>query len=286
MRLLESIRKWIDGVSQLSIPESTPRFPAEEFLVKLSREIDAVMKKEIWRSPEGPTYLPGKFIVFLNSEADKEWRGPKRQALEQTLINILSERARALSGKAPLAVESFAVELRVDGTLKKDEIRVQSVWDDSNPEATVPISSKYLEGGPEETIVHIPTTEIFTIEVWRGKSKIANFPFAKSEITIGRGSQTTAVDLPIKGDPEVSRVHAILKLDDETQSFWLTAKGRNPTLVANQQVRVNKAIQVTTKDKIEISSFTLRIQPMSKKKSVRPSKGVKKKASKHRRISR
>jgi hypothetical protein len=283
MRLLETIRKWIDGVSP-TVPEPESRFPAEEFLVKVSREIDAVMKQEIWRSPDGPTYLPGQFIVFLNTEADKNWKGPKRQALEQTLINILSERARALSGKSPLAVESFTVELRVDGTLKKDEIRVQPIWDDNDKDATKRISSKYLQGGTEDTIVHVPTTEFFTVEVWQGGSKLADFPFAKSEITIGRGSQSTPVDLPIKGDPEVSRVHAILKVD-ESKNFWLTAKGRNPTLVGGRAISLNKPAQITPTDKIGISTFTLRIQPSGKKKSVSAPKGAKKaskKASKRR----
>ena len=57
----------------------------------------------------------------------------------------------------------------------------------------------------------------------------------KNEITIGRGSRSISVDLPIKGDPEVSRVHAVFSRDNEGR-YWLVAKGRNPTLVNGKEL--------------------------------------------------
>jgi predicted component of type VI protein secretion system len=85
-------------------------------------------------------------------------------------------------------------------------------------------------------------------------------PVSKQEITIGRGSKTVAVDLPIKGDAEVSRVHATLARDGEGR-YWLTAKGRNATLVAGKEQPREEAVEVAPDDKIEICSYTLRIQP-------------------------
>ena len=40
-------------------------------------------------------------------------------------------RARELAGSHNLQTKSFAIELRVDGTLAKNEFRVQPVWDEA-----------------------------------------------------------------------------------------------------------------------------------------------------------
>ena len=68
-------------------------------------------------------------------------------------------------------------------------------------------------------------------------------PILKNEITIGRGSRSVSVDLPIKGDPEVSRVHAVLSRDNEGR-FWVVAKGRNPTLVNGRELSRDEASEV------------------------------------------
>ena len=85
-------------------------------------------------------------------------------------------------------------------------------------------------------------------------------PIVKPEITIGRGSRSVSVDLPIKGDPEVSRVHATLTLGDGG-NYWLVAKGRNPTAVSGHEIPRGERIPVAPDEKISICSFTLRIQP-------------------------
>src|SRR2546430_9747675 len=81
--------------------------------------------------PGGPTYIPREYIVYLSSDDDKEWQGDKRRGLEQGLFHVLSERARELAGSVQLQTKSFAIELRVDGTLNKGEFRVQPVWDET-----------------------------------------------------------------------------------------------------------------------------------------------------------
>src|SRR6266850_4316749 len=134
--LIESIRKWIDGESGEDLLEaadesSRPRRVWEEFLVKIAREVEAVMQQEMFTPPGGPTYIPREYIVYLSTEDDKEWQGDKRRGLEQGLFHVLSERAHELSGQTQLAAKSFAVELRVDGTLNKGEFRVQAVWDET-----------------------------------------------------------------------------------------------------------------------------------------------------------
>jgi predicted component of type VI protein secretion system len=68
------------------------------------------------------------------------------------------------------------------------------------------------------------------------------------------------VDFPVKGDPEVSRLHAVLARDPDGR-FWLTPKGRNATLIGGREMPRDERVEVRPDDKIEMASFVLRIQP-------------------------
>jgi predicted component of type VI protein secretion system len=68
------------------------------------------------------------------------------------------------------------------------------------------------------------------------------------------------VDIPLKGDPEISRIHAHLGRDEQGQ-FWLTPKGRNSTLIGGREVTREERAPVGVDERIEICSYTLRIQP-------------------------
>jgi hypothetical protein len=281
--LLESIRKWIDGETGEDLLEAAdehakPRRVWEEFLVKIAREVEAAMQREMFTPPGGPTYIPREYIVYLSADDDKDWQGDKRRGLEQGLFHVLSERARELSGSTQLAVKSFAVELRVDGTLEKGQFRVQPVWDETesghtmvtpradpsrasttfNPNETIRETAESVES--EQTVVRPKAAPLYSIEVWREGVREAVVPVMKPEISIGRGSRSVSVDLPIKGDPEVSRVHALLSRDNEGR-FWLVAKGRNPTLVAGRELPREEATEIAPDQKIGICNFVLRIQP-------------------------
>ena len=290
MGLIESIRRWIDGEGaedplMIADEQSKPRRVWEEFLVKVAREVEAVMQREMFTPPGGPTYIPREYIVYLSNDDDKDWQGDKRRGLEQGLFHVLSERARELAGQTQLATKSFAVELRVDGTLNRGEFRVQPVWDETEAGHTMVTarpsqdeqmmktslpgmtpeqinaaleSNEPAEG--EQTIVRPRIEELYSIEVWREGVRQAVVPITKPEITIGRGSRSTSVDLPLKGDPEISRVHAILARD-ESGMYWLTPKGRNPTIVAGREVPREERSPVAPDEKIEICSFSLRIPP-------------------------
>jgi hypothetical protein len=281
--ILESIRKWIDGEIEedplATVDEQArPRRVWEEFLVKVAREIESVMQREMFTPPGGPTYIPPEYVVYLSNDDDKEWQGQKRRGLEQGLFHVLSERARELSGATQLATKQFAVELRVDGTLNRGEFRVQPVWDASEPGHTMVTARPEVgavttpdlaaqepggdggEGDGEVTRVRARPQEFYSVEIWHGGVRQSVVPVGKQEITIGRGSKTVEVDLPIKGDPEVSRVHATLGIDN-TGKFWLTPKGRTPTLADGRELPRDEAVEVGPDEKIEICSYTLRIQP-------------------------
>ncbi|HYR76716.1 MAG TPA: FhaA domain-containing protein [Pyrinomonadaceae bacterium] len=290
MGLIDSIRRWIDGETTDDLLEEAdehakPRRVWEEFLVKIAREVEACMQREMFTPPGGPTYIPREYIVYLSNEDDKDWQGDKRRGLEQGLFHVLSERARELAGSVQLQTKSFAIELRVDGTLNKGEFRVQPVWDETEAGHTMvtvrPATAASAGASPtaatgedgaeaddtgtgniesEVTVVRPRVVELYSIELWREGVRQSVEPITKAEITIGRGSRSVSVDLPLKGDPEISRVHATLTFDDQGR-YWVTPKGRNPTLVSGRELPREQRSVVQPDEKISICSYTLRIQP-------------------------
>lgn len=143
MSVLDKVRRWIDGESsELVLEEAArnaqikPRSQAEEFIVKIARAVEAVMQAELVPLPQGTSIIPSEYTIFLSGDDDKEWRGVKRKGLEQGLYHILAERAREIAGRKKLATKSFVIELRVDGTLEKGDVRVQHSWEDSSGNKT------------------------------------------------------------------------------------------------------------------------------------------------------
>ncbi len=282
--ILDSIRRWIDGeVSDDPLAEvdagARPRRVWEDFLVRVAREVESVMQREMFTPPGGPTYIPPEYVVYLSNDDDKEWQGEKRRGLEQGLYYVLSERARELSGQTQLATKSFAVELRVDGTLEKGQFRVQPVWESNEQGGHTMVTARPTDltsttaapstedtagvtGELESDVTRVTARPniLYSVEIWRNGQRQTVEPVTKQEITIGRGSKSVAVDLTIKGDPEVSRSHATLELDN-TGRYWFTPKGRNPTFVGGREVPREERVEVLPDQKIDIASFTLRIQP-------------------------
>jgi len=136
--VLDKVRRWIDGdTAELVLEQAArdaqvkPRSKAEEFIVKIAREVEGVMQSEMVPLPQGTTIIPSEYTIFLSSDDDKDWQGVKRKGLEQGLYHILAERAKEIAGKKKLETKSFVIELRIDGTLEKGDVRVQHSWEDS-----------------------------------------------------------------------------------------------------------------------------------------------------------
>jgi hypothetical protein len=143
MSVLDKVRRWIDGESaELVLEEAArdaqikPRSNAEAFIVKIAKAVEEVMQNELVPLPQGTAIIPTEYSIFLSEADDKEWQGVKRRGLEQGLYHILAERAKEIAGKKKLETQSFAVDLRVDGTLEKGDVRVQHSWDDSSSSKT------------------------------------------------------------------------------------------------------------------------------------------------------
>ncbi|MBX7169401.1 MAG: FHA domain-containing protein [Pyrinomonadaceae bacterium] len=324
MGVLSKVRSWIDGDSAETVLEQAakdaqvkPRSNAEEFIVKLARGVEEVMQREMVPLPQGTTLIPTEYIIFLSDEDDKDWQGAKRRGLEQGLYHVLAERAKEISGKKKLETQSFAVELRVDGTLEKGDIRIQHSWDDASSGKTgviargkpqqqqqqpvqprianqvIPMQNQPVVPAPyqqqpstvanyqqpatvaqsnlsqkiptnqefeEATRVKKRSTELYKLEIWRGGVRQNIVPIFQNEVGIGRGSKSKPVDVPLGGDPEISRRHITIVCNGNG-NYWLVSEGRNSTFVSNREVPMGQRVQISAGEPITVCSYLLRIQP-------------------------
>lgn len=345
MSVLDKVRRWIDGESAELVLEQAardaqvkPRSQSEEFIVKIARAVEEVMQREMVPLPQGTTIIPTEYTIFLSNEDDKEWQGAKRKGLEQGLYHILAERAKEISGKKKLETKTFIVELRVDGTLEKGDLRVQHSWEDSSSNKTgvlvrpkppnqpiqqtpiqqmpnqqknamitspnlnqqiqpnqyqnphqqnpysAPIPSPNFtqppnnqapptlpqmhisqaiplqQDGEEMTHVQKRNAELYRLEIWRGGVRQNVVPIYQTEVSIGRGSKSKPVDIPLAGDPEISRRHVTLSTDG-AGNFWLTNEGRNAAVINNYELPIGQKVNVSSGLTISICSYLLRIQP-------------------------
>ncbi len=166
MSVLDKVRNWIDGESAEMVLEEAarnaqvePRSRAEAFIVKIAKAVEEVMQDELVPLPQGTAIIPTEYAIFLSETDDKDWQGRKRKGLEQGLYHILAERAKEIAGKKKLETQSFAVELRVDGTLEPGDIRVQHSWDDASSSKTSVLSRpKEMPNPPAQPQTHNPPT--------------------------------------------------------------------------------------------------------------------------------
>jgi hypothetical protein len=305
LSILEKVRHWIDGDSAEQVLEQAardaqvkPRSKAEEFIVKIAREVESVMQAEMLPLPQGTTIIPSEYIIFLSSEDDKEWQGVKRKGLEQGLYHILAERAKELAGKKKLETRSFVIELRIDATLARGDVRVQHSWEDANanktgvlarpkpastPAKPAPVSpagtgatdpnlrsstSREIDqavplgaqDADEMTRVKTRNTELYRLEVWRGGVRQNVIPVFQKEVVVGRGSRSKPVDIPLSGDVEISRRHVTIITDGEG-SFWAVNEGKNPATVNNYELPAGQKFAFQPGVPLNICSYMLRIQP-------------------------
>jgi hypothetical protein len=279
MGILEGFRRWLDGEDAAAAAgkgEPKPRSKWEDFMVAIAREVEAVMQREMFTPPGGPTYIPREYVVFLSSDDDAEWQGEKREGLERGLHYVLGQRAAELAGTTEFQTKSFAIELRTDATLEKGQFRVQPVWDASADRTTVkprrnvtaapPAPAPAAEEGDDATVVRprtqssgSPAVPLFSVNVERNIPGPPAPPdmreFFKPRITIGRGSKQMAVDLRLEGDLEVSRHHATL--EQQGEQFLVTCEGRNSIFVDSTEVLTGETAVVRPGQRVSVCSYVL-----------------------------
>jgi hypothetical protein len=273
--LLTDFRKWLDGedaVSRGPLSQQQQLSEWDEFFVKIAREVETVMKREMFTPPGGATYLPGEYIIYMSKEDDALWQGRKREGLEEGLRNGLTERARELIGDRTLKTDKIALSLGIDGALDKGQVRVQAIWDEDSPKTQVtarkkkpaaaqtappPGETEALGEDGDRTVVR-PRAPLFTIAYSSQYEGEATFAAHKNRIEIGRGSKDFFVDLKLEGDQEISRKHAILTRG-ENGSFKLECVGRNSIEAGGREVQPSEQIEVKAGHTIKIGVYELKI---------------------------
>src|SRR5215471_10978088 len=278
--LLTDFRKWLDGedaVSSGPLSQQQQLSEWDEFFVKIAREVEAVMKREMFTPPGGATYLPGEYIIYLSKDDDALWQGRKREGLEEGLRSGLTERARELIGDRLLKTDKIALSLGIDGALDKGQVRVQAVWDEDSPKTQVTARKKKpavppsilvppAEGTEEimddadRTVVRprAPLAPLFTISYYSQYEGESIFAAHKSRIEIGRGSKDFFVDLKLEGDQEISRKHAILTRGDN-DSYNLECVGRNSIDADGREIQPGEQAEVKAGQTIKIGVYELKI---------------------------
>ncbi len=275
MKILNEFRKWLDGEDAITLTptETQQQLSAwDEFFVKIAREVEVVMKREMFTPPGGPTYLPGEYIIYLSKEDDAMWQGRKREGLEEGLRNGLSARARELVGNKVLKSDRIALSLGIDGSLDKGQVRVQAIWDDDSPKTQVTVRKKKpaaaetpavdpaaiteFEGDP--TLVR-PRAPLFKILHQREGEPEQTFSSHKSRVEIGRGSKDFFVDLKLDGDQEVSRKHAIItRAEDGAYKFECV--GRNSVDIEGRELHPGESMEIRAGQKIKIGIYQFWIE--------------------------
>ena len=276
--LLTDFRKWLDGedaVSRGPLSQQQQLSEWDEFFVKIAREVEAVMKREMFTPPGGATYLPGEYIIYLSKEDDALWQGRKREGLEEGLRNGLTERARELIGDRLLKTDKIALSLGIDGALDKGQVRVQAIWDEDSPKTQVtarkkkpaattspsaapsPGETEAIAEDADRTVVR-PRAPLFTIAYFSQQEGEAIFAANKNRIEIGRGSKDFFVDLKLEGDQEISRKHAILTRSDN-DSYKLECVGRNSIEADGREIQPGEQTEIKVGQTIKIGVYELKI---------------------------
>lgn len=267
---LNSIRKWLDGEDTVELAQEAPAAKTEwdDFFVLIAREVEAVMKREMFTPPGGATYLPAEYIVYLSREDDLQWQGRKREGLAEGLRHILETRARELVGDKQLRLSRMIITIGADGTLEKGQVRVQEIWDDESPRTEVAPRARRanaeagLGGGAveteEERTMILPRAPRFRLEYRCGGGEAKVFTAQRNRIEIGRGSKDFAIDLKLEGDQEISRRQVVLEKLGPGR-FQLECVGRNPIEVEGRELQSGEKAEIAADKSIRIGQYQLQI---------------------------
>ena len=108
MSILDKVRRWIDGeTSELVLEQAArdaqikPRSKAEEFIVKIAREVEGVMQREMVPLPRARRSSRANTPFFSQAKTIKIGREPNAAAWNKGFITYLpSVRRRSPDGKS------------------------------------------------------------------------------------------------------------------------------------------------------------------------------------------
>jgi Protein of unknown function (DUF3662)/FHA domain len=285
-KLLEILHKCRTLVDDRYIPPSfSGKSAGDEFAEQIVSEIESEMIKQKFCFPNSKLYLPSQFIVTISLEDSQEFLGRKREILLNELNNFVGKFLRMLSVET---LNSEFIQLRTSQELKKGEIKVTHQWDEvyspvikfnqNSVKATFDEFEDFSEetiiapafwnlgtegfeyGIDEETIVKSRFNRSFSLEVSRDGVYQNAVPIFQSQITLGRGSASRLVDIPLKNDPEISRFHAILQKEADDR-FKLSVTGKNPVFVNDENMLfTGQTTSCFLGETIKIGIYSLRLK--------------------------
>ncbi len=276
--LWKGMRRLVDGDDNdpgLKISENAGEIGHPgRFLKAVAKELEACLMKEAFSPPGLPLCVPQEFNIFIDSETDKEWVGQKRRTLEKALNRALVEKVREIGRGSEIETPAPIIILRVDGTLGKNQIRIKPSWEHTRPGTTHVVSHGTKQPPADDPdITHVYASEpsdgdatqvilsedeekpLYRLEVWREETREAVMPVRLPLVRVGRGAHAVPVDVRLR-DPNISRLHALIERDAEG-SYWITARGQNPTMVSDREIPRNQRVRIEPYDRISICSFTL-----------------------------
>ncbi|HXF06298.1 MAG TPA: FHA domain-containing protein [Blastocatellia bacterium] len=236
----------------------------DEFLHQIAAEIERVMREEMLSPPNEPVYVPPGYVVFLSREDDAALRGEKRIGFVRGLQNLTAMRAREIT-RGRHHTESFAIQIRVDGSLPPGQFSVTPIWHRDEQKTTLlgpappggqttPLEMKPQD---EETRVIAPYRLVVEVSTREGGEKTVR-AFSLPVVTIGRGGTTVAVDLELPGDLEISRRHA--RLQRQAANRWmLVVEGRNPLTLNGREMEAGEEAAIAPGDEIGIGRYCVRV---------------------------
>jgi Protein of unknown function (DUF3662)/FHA domain len=254
------------------------------FAENIVSEIESEMIKQKFCFPNSKLYLPSQYLVEISREDSQEFVGSKREILLRELNRFVERCLRMLSVET---LNNEFIQLQTSEELQKGEIKVTHQWDEiyspvinfnQNSEKTnlveiedfseeTIIAPAFWKNGFEdfeyendfETVVKPNLKRSFSLEISRDGVYQNALPIFQSQITLGRGSISKAVDIPLKGDLEISRQHAIIQ-KEVNDKFNLSVMGQNPVFVNENALYAGQTKSCSVGEIIKIGSYSLKMQ--------------------------
>lgn len=190
---------------------------------------------------------------------------------EKTFVEPRKNKKPEKKDSIPVAENINQDNLGPSGTVKVKNDNADPLKDNresADEEATI-VKPRKFDADEEVTLVkpRKPAVPNFSLLVHRNvedveKSTNAEKAFYKDEITIGRGSSKSnvEVDLKLEGDMEISRTHARLKKIGDGE-FVVTCTGANPIgLDGGREIGSGESANLKAGEKIVICSYELAIK--------------------------
>jgi hypothetical protein len=288
---LVAIAREVETVMQREMftPPGGPTYIPREYLVFLNPEDDSEWQGEKREGLQrGLHYVLAERAKVLSGENDFQTKtlavelrvdaGLERNRFrvqpvwdaetEKTFVEPRKNRKSEKKDLAPIAENINPDNLGPSGTVKVDNDKAAPSKDSADEEATI-VKPRKPEADEEATIVKArkPAAPNFSLLIHRNiegaeKATSAERLFYKDEITIGRGSSKSnvEVDLKLEGDMEISRTHARLKKIGDGE-FVVTCSGANPIgLDGGREISSGESANLKSGEKIVICSYELAIK--------------------------